>query len=550
MIESLSIRNLGVIAQAELTFESGFNALTGETGAGKTMVLSALNLLLGGRADSSVIRAGESSLSVSGTWRIQSDSLKRDLEELGAAIDDGELIVTRTVSSDGRSKAILGGTPVPIATLADLAERLVAVHGQSDQQRLRSLAAQRDALDEYGQLQDQVLAYQQAFAQFRELKARHERLQSSTGQDRARVEELTSLLATYERLNPQPGEIAELGQLIDRLSNVDSLRVAATMAHEALSPEDSIGAIQALGIARKSLESSSDPELQGLGKRLAEIGDLTRELSVELSSYLLDLELDPKQLEVALERRAELLAFERRNGELETFIAQVPSFQAELLDLDSSDEQLEKLEIQLEASLSQLAGLANQLTEARRQAAARLGSEVTAELAELAMSGSKLVVEVQKVGEYENSGQDRVEFMLAAFDGANLRPISKAASGGELSRIMLALELVLSKDKTLPTMIFDEVDAGVGGQTAVELGRRLARVAQGTQVLVITHLAQVAAFSTNQIRVLKNTQGSITHSSVLPLQGEERVRELARMLSGAPDSEVAIAHARELLAAN
>lgn len=550
MIESLSIRNLGVIAQAELNFESGFNALTGETGAGKTMVLSALNLLLGGRADSSVIRTGESSLSVSGTWRIQSDSLKRDLEELGAAIDDGELIVTRTVSSDGRSKAILGGTPVPIATLADLAERLVAVHGQSDQQRLRSLAAQRDALDEYGQLQDQVLAYQQAFAQFRELKARHERLQSSTGQDRARVEELTSLLATYERLNPQPGEIAELGQLIDRLSNVDNLRVAATMAHEALSPEDSIGAIQALGIARKSLESSSDPELQGLGKRLAEIGDLTRELSVELSSYLLDLELDPKQLEVALERRAELLAFERRNGELETFIAQVPSYQAELLDLDSSDEQLEKLEIQLEASLSQLAGLANQLTEARHQAAARLGSEVTAELAELAMSGSKLVVEVQNVGEYETSGQDRVEFMLAAFDGANLRPISKAASGGELSRIMLALELVLSKDKTLPTMIFDEVDAGVGGQTAVELGRRLARVAKGTQVLVITHLAQVAAFSTNQIRVLKNTQGSITHSSVLPLQGEERVRELARMLSGAPDSEVAIAHARELLAAN
>ncbi|MEY4994175.1 MAG: repair protein RecN [Actinomycetota bacterium] len=550
MIESLSIRNLGVIAQAELNFESGFNALTGETGAGKTMVLSALNLLLGGRADSSVIRTGESSLSVSGTWRIHSDSLKRDLEELGAAIDDGELIVTRTVSSDGRSKAILGGTPVPIATLADLAERLVAVHGQSDQQRLRSLAAQRDALDEYGQLQDQVLAYQQAFAQFRELKARHERLQSSTGQDRARVEELTSLLATYERLNPQPGEIAELGQLIDRLSNVDNLRVAATTAHEALSPEDSIGAIQALGIARKSLESSSDPELQGLGKRLAEIGDLTRELSVELSSYLLDLELDPHQLEAALERRAELLAFERRNGELETFIAQVPSFQAELLDLDSSDEQLEKLEIQLEASLSQLAGLANQLTEARRQAAARLGSEVTAELAELAMSGSKLVVEVQKVGEYENSGQDRVEFMLAAFDGANLRPISKAASGGELSRIMLALELVLSKDKTLPTMIFDEVDAGVGGQTAVELGRRLARVAQGTQVLVITHLAQVAAFSTNQIRVLKNTQGSITHSSVLPLQGEERVRELARMLSGAPDSDVAIAHARELLAAS
>lgn len=550
MIESLSIRNLGVIAQAELSFESGFNALTGETGAGKTMVLSALNLLLGGRADSAVIRAGESALSVTGTWRIESPELRLMLEELGASVEDGELIVTRTVSSDGRSKAILGGTPVPISTLADLAEQLVAVHGQSDQQRLRSLSAQRDALDEYGQLAPLVLAYQGAYAQYRDLKARHERMLSSTGQDRARVDELTGLLATFAKLDPQPGEIAALGELIDRLSDVDNLRIAAMTAHEALSPEDSIGALQALGIARKSLESSSDPVLQGLGKRLHEIADLTRDLSVELSAYLMDLELDPKQLEVSLERRAELLAFERRNGDLDTFIEKVPALQAELLDLDSSDEQLEKLEMHLEAALSQLAGLARELTSARTAAAERLSAEVSAELAELAMVGSKLVVQVQPLGDFENSGQDRVEFMLAAFDGANLRPIAKAASGGELSRIMLALELVLSKGKTLPTMIFDEVDAGVGGQTAVELGRRLARVAKNTQVLVITHLAQVAAFSSNQIRVLKNTQGSITHSSVLPLQGEERVRELARMLSGSPDSEIAIAHARELLLSN
>ena len=550
MIESLSIRNLGVIAQAELNFKSGLNALTGETGAGKTMVLSALNLLLGGRSDTAVIRTGENSLSVTGTWRIDSGSLRRDLEELGASIEDGELIVTRTVTSDGRSKAILGGTPVPISTLAELAERLVAVHGQSDQQRLRSLSAQRDALDEYGQLQGEIAAYRQAYTNYRELQSRHQRMISASGQDRLRVEELTSLLATFEKLNPQPGEIAELGLVIDRLSNVDNLRLAATMAHEALSPEDSIGAIQALGIARKSLESSSDPVLQELGKRLSELGDLTRDLSLELSSYILDLDLDPKQLETALERRAELLAFERRNGDLEDFISKVPTLQAELMDLDSSDEQLEKLEMQLEAALSQLAGMANGLSQARTLAAERLGAEVTAELSELAMVGSKLVVQVQQLAEFETSGQDRVEFMLAAFDGANLRPISKAASGGELSRIMLALELVLSKGKTLPTMIFDEVDAGVGGQTAVELGRRLSRVAQSTQVLVITHLAQVAAFSSNQIRVLKNTQGSITHSSVLPLQGEERVRELARMLSGAPDSDVAIAHARELLASN
>ena len=237
-------------------------------------------------------------------------------------------------------------------------------------------------------------------------------------------------------------------------------------------------------------------------------------------------------------------------GDLESFLENLPRMQAELLDLDSSDDQLEKLAIQLEASLSQLSAAAKSLSAARLSAATRLSDAVTAELAELAMSSSRLQVQVTSIGEFEASGADRVEFMLSAFDGANLRPIAKAASGGELSRIMLALELVLSKGKELPTMIFDEVDAGVGGQTAVELGRRLAQLATGTQVLVITHLAQVAAFAGNQIRVLKNTQGSITHSSVLPLSGEERVRELARMLSGAPDSDIAIAHARELLAAN
>ncbi|MEN9872732.1 MAG: repair protein RecN [Actinomycetota bacterium] len=550
MIESISIRNLGVIAQAELSLAPGFNALTGETGAGKTMVLSALNLLLGGRADTAVIRAGEDSLSVSGTWVIRNPLLKEELENLGAQLDGGELIITRTVNSDGRSRAILGGTPVPISTLSELAERLVAVHGQSDQQRLRSVSAQRDALDDYGKLNAHLDAYRQAHTTYQELQARYERMKSASGQDRARVEELTALLSTFERLSPVKGEIAELGHQIERLSNVDNLRIAASTAHEAISPEDSVGALQALGIARKSLDSTSDPKLQEIASQLSDLTSLARDISVELSSYLLDLEIDPQQLEANLERRAELVAFERRNGELDAFIDGVPKLQAELLDLDSSDEQLEKLEVQLEASLSQLAAAAKSLSEARREAAQRLGHEVTTELAELAMVGSRLVVQVTDLGEFEASGSDRVEFMLAAFDGANLRPISKAASGGELSRIMLALELVLAKDKTLPTMIFDEVDAGVGGQTASELGRRLARVAANTQVLVITHLAQVAAFASNQIRVLKNTQGSITHSSVLPLSGEERVRELARMLSGAPDSDVAIAHAKELLASS
>lgn len=550
MIESLSIRNLGVIAQAELNFETGFNALTGETGAGKTMVLTALNLLLGGRADSSLIRTGEDSLVVTGTWRVAQPELRSELLELGASLDEDSLIVTRTVAADGRSRAILGGTAVPVSTLSDFAERLVAVHGQADQQRLRSLAAQREALDEYGSHSAELEAYRVAFESYKELKARFERLNSATGQNQARVDELKATLDVFEKLNPQPGEIEELGLLIEKLSNVEHLRIAASSAHEALSPDDGIGAVQSLGIARKALESTNDPELISMAQKLGELTSSARDLSVELSSYLLDLDLDPRQLDQYLERRAELISFERRFGDLESFLENLPRMQAELLDLDSSDDQLEKLAIQLEASLSQLSAAAKSLSAARLSAATRLSDAVTAELAELAMSSSRLQVQVTSLGEFEASGADRVEFMLSAFDGANLRPIAKAASGGELSRIMLALELVLSKGKELPTMIFDEVDAGVGGQTAVELGRRLAQLATGTQVLVITHLAQVAAFAGNQIRVLKNTQGSITHSSVLPLSGEERVRELARMLSGAPDSDIAIAHARELLAAN
>lgn len=551
MIESISIRNLGVISHAELDFRSGFSALTGETGAGKTMVLTALNLLMGGRADSSAIRSGESQLQVSGTWRLSDTALVSELDEMGADVSDSRLVVSRSLTSDGRSKALLGGLSVPISTLAGYAERLVAVHGQSDQLRLRSPGAQRQALDAFGSYEAELNAYVLAYRNFKDLESRLERMRSAGQADAARIAMLREQVSAVAALNLQPAELDEISQRIERLSNVESLRVSASLAHDALSSEADLDALTAIGVSRKALESSSDPVLVDLASRLREVGQLTQDIASELSSFLHDLDADPAQLETLLDRRAEIIALERRYGRTaQELVDSLPQLNAELLDLDSSDDQIEKLEIQSEAALSQLAAAAKALTAKRQDAASSLGAAVTQELAALAMSGSRLLVQVAELGDFDASGADRVEFLLAAFSGAEPRSLSKGASGGELSRIMLAIELVLAGPNATPTMIFDEVDAGVGGHAAVELGRRLSQLSKTTQVLVVTHLAQVAAFADVQIRVQKNSDGSVTESQVTEVTGLQRESELARMLSGNPDSQVALEHARELLQSN
>ncbi len=548
MIESISIRNLGVISEAELEFGQGFTALTGETGAGKTMVLTALNLLLGGRADSGSIRTGETQLQVSGTWVVTNPELKAELLELGADLEDSRLIVSRTLSSDGRSKALLGGISVPISTLSQFAERLVAVHGQSDQLRLKSPAAQREALDAFGNYSAELASYSSAYRSYRDLEARLERMRSAGAADQARISILREQIYSIESLNIQPEELEDISARIERLSNVESLRVSATLAHDALSSDGELDALIALGVSRKALESSSDPVLSELAGRLRELGNLTQEVASDLASYLHDLDADPAQLDVLMERRAAIISLERKYGRTAQELSDsLPQLQSELLDLDSSDEQVEKLEMQLEASLSQLGQAARALTAARTKAAVELAESVTAELGQLAMGGSRLIIQVAELADYEASGNDRVEFLLAAFSGAEPRALSKGASGGELSRIMLAIELVLAGPTATPTMIFDEVDAGVGGQAAVELGRRLSKLSQSTQVLVVTHLAQVAAFAGTQIRVMKNSDGSVTESQVSVLGENDREIELARMLSGNSDSAVALEHARELL---
>lgn len=550
MIESISLRGIGVISSAQLELGAGFTALTGETGAGKTMVLTALGLLLGDRADSSAVRRGEPQLYVEGRVLTRDEGLVARLEELGSDVSGGEILINRSVSADGRSRAAIGGASVPISTLSEIADQLVAVHGQAEQVRLRSTSLQRQALDAFAgnELTEALTTYQALYRQYRELESRLERMQSASESDAQRLAMLRAKADELSAAEIGSGELAELDEKINRLSNVEGLREVAQTAHQLLASEEGEAAVSLLSQARKLLDSASDSKLNSMAQLAAESSAIASELATELASFLTEIEADPELLQQLMGRKAELVGLERKYGATtDELLAELPRIQSEILDLDSSDEQLEKLEMQLEALLGQLGKSAGELTSLRTSAAARLSEEVGRELAGLAMAGSSLVVKISDLPDFETTGRDRVEFLLAAHPGAEPRPLGKGASGGELSRIMLAIELVLASGQQLPTMIFDEVDAGVGGAAAVELGRRLKELARSTQVIVVTHLPQVAAFADRQISVLKDSLGEITVSSVRHLTGPERERELARMLSGSPDSEVALSHARELL---
>ncbi len=555
MIEEILIRDLGVISEAKLEFGPGLTVLTGETGAGKTMVLNALGLLLGERSDSSAIRKGQEQAFVEGRWLLADSALTR-IRELGIELEDAELLVNRSVSAEGRSRAALSGKSVPVGILSEIGEQLVVVHGQSDQIRLRSAAAQREALDQFaGEDLSKVMTeytsvyanWKQAASRLSEITTQLEARSREADQIRSAVEELTNL-------DPKPGEDVELAEKASKLTHLEELRIAATAAHNQLSSEgfdDSSDAITLIGKARRSLEAVSehDPELASLAQQLKEIGFSLNETSASISGYLASLDSEGGQeLERVQQRRADLTSAMRKYGPtLEEVISYFENSGARLLELDSSDKEIQELTA-LEQSLGkQATSLAKTITELRTKAASALAKSVTGELAALAMTGASLEVTVSQGSELGATGADQVAILLSAYPGAEPRPLGKGASGGELSRIMLAIEVVLAGSELAPTFIFDEVDAGVGGAAATEVGKRLATLAQNAQVIVVTHLPQVAAFATRHLRVLKSVSDQYTSTDVVRLEGEAVVEELARMLSGLSESESGKTHAKELL---
>src|ERR1700722_10713466 len=566
MLEEVRITGLGVINDALLELSPGFTALTGETGAGKTMVVTGLGLLFGGRADPTRVRPGEQRASVEG--RLRTDprgKVAQQVEESGGELDeDGTLVLTRTVSAEGRSRAFAGGRSVQVSLLTYLADDLVAVHGQSDQQQLLKPGRQRESLDKFaGAVLAEVLAdYQRAYNGHRKA---HAELTEITTQARARAaqaEELRAGLTEIEKLNPVAGEAAALRAEEDRLGNADALHAAATIAHEALLGDPTAGndgadAVTLLGQARRALEAvrRHDPEIDGVAGRLSEAAYLISEVAGELASYVQSVDADPARLASVQERRAALSRIIRLYGpggvsahingapapidpgdwvksddddaqpapepdEIDVVLDWARRAAGRVGELDNDDERIAALtaeEAELAAHVTELAG---RLTQLRTEAGERFAADVTAELTALAMPHARISVVLTPLDEPGPHGLDDVVIRLASNPGAPALPLHKGASGGELSRVMLAIEVVFAGADPVPTFVFDEVDAGVGGKAAVEIGRRLAKLARLAQVIVVTHLPQVAAFADNHLVVAKSEDGSITSTSVVRLDHE------------------------------
>ena len=558
MISDITITNLGVISEARLPLGPGLTVVTGETGAGKTMVVTALGLLLGDRADSARVRQGSSATWVEGRFTIASDSPVRErVADIGAALDDDELIVAREVLQEGRSRAVIGGRNAPVATLSDIAEHLVVIHGQSDQIRLKSESAQREALDRFAgaPLVELSGRYEEAYQKYRELEKRLHLLQTESQARAAEAASLREALGDIESVRPEPGEDVRLTETIARLTNTEDLRAAALHAKNALASDSlAIEVRDAEGLIDEALKALErvvgvDATLEPIRQTLAEASYQVAEVSTSLAGYLAGLEGDGGlSLEASHERLASLNQLLRRYGPTLDDVLELERTGSErLLELDRDGDTVEVLSAQADAALALAHQLADELSSLRKSAAETLGAAVTAELSALAMATASFHVRVTPTDTLSVHGRDQVALLLAAHPGAEPLPLGKGASGGELSRVMLALEVVIAGSDPVPTFVFDEVDAGVGGASALEIGRRLDVLAQTSQVIVVTHLAQVAAFANNHLRVVKDTDGHVTTSSVQVLKGEERVTELARMLGGMADSQTALSHARELI---
>jgi len=563
VLAEIAISNLGVIRHASAELAPGLTVLTGETGAGKTMVVTGLRLLTGGRADASRVRTGaqeavvEGALSIADLPESTLSAVHAIAEGAGAGPDEnGEYVVSRAVKATGRSSAHLGGRKVPAATLGDLAGHLLTIHGQNDQLRLLAPEQQLAALDRFDPAIAQKLSsYRDVYVQWREaskdLKDRTEkRLELAQEMDRLRfaIEEIDAVA-------PVDGEDADLVATINRLQDVDALREAAQTALVAIDGAEAVGGYSAeaeeaasdlVGRAQAALVGASDEELRELGVRLGEVAGVLADVSAELGSFTADLPTDPDELERLLQRQQELKGLTRKYApDIAGVLAWREKAGKRLSKIDTSEEAIDELKRRVADLEAELKKRAAALTKARNKAAKNLGEAVTEELHGLAMPKAQLRVELAEA-KFGRDGADAVEITLAPNSALEPKPLATSASGGELSRVMLALEVILSESSAGGTLVFDEVDAGVGGRAAVEIGRRLARLALRHQVIVVTHLPQVAAYANTHLHVSKDVGDEAVTSGVGNLTDEQRIEELARMMAGLDDSDTGRAHAAEL----
>ncbi|MPY80977.1 MAG: DNA repair protein RecN [Actinophytocola sp.] len=573
VLAEMRIQGLGVIDDALLELHPGLTVVTGETGAGKTMVVTGLHLLSGGRSDASRVRNGAKKAVVEGRFALAKvPSAAEMIEESGGEVDeDGSVIALRSVGKDGRSRAHLGGRSVPAGALGQLSDQLIAVHGQNDQLRLMRTAEQRAVIDRFAgdAVATPLAGYRRVRAEWQDVVRELTERTSRSRELAQQADMLRHGLDEIEAVAPESAEDTALVEQIKRLSEVDELRTAAGAAQAAVSgaddgDPDQPGALGLVSEARQRIAAAEDPALTELDSRLEQAAVLLADVGSELGGYLDGLDADPATLDKALARQAELKQLTRKYAaDVDGVLTWAEQARQQLSGMDTSEEALAELARRRDALAAELAGHAAAVSRARGEAATELATSITGELAGLAMAQAEVDVVVRPMtADADDSaalivdgqrlhagpdGVDEVELLLRAHPGAPALPVHKGASGGELSRVMLAIEVIIAGADTVPTLVFDEVDAGVGGRAAVEIGRRLARLARTHQVMVVTHLPQVAAYADQHLVVDKGTDGGVTRSDVRTLGDEERVVELARMLAGMDGTETGRAHAEELL---
>lgn len=585
MLEELEIHDLGPIHRALLTPAGGMTAITGETGAGKSMLLSAIRLISGGPASSGLVSPGASEAWAQGVFAVDDrGGVAQEARDAGAVLEDGELYLSRTVPVSGRSRAVLNGKSAPRSVLESLASQLVTIHGQTDQLRIAAASRQREFLDMVAGDDDLLARYRHSWDALRDLDDRLERLRHQESSARQRADYLRESIQRINRADPQPGEDEELKGRRARIENAADIAQGVSRALAALDASQvdvDADSSSASDLLNQAISSLRDIRVDG---DFGELADRLESLNADLSDIVFSLsrELDGEEsvedLDAINARIHELGELTRRWGPtLQDVIAWRDKATFEVEDLDASPEKVAQLQDEREAAFDRALQDAGALSEARRAAAQSLAATVTDELSSLAMAGARLDIRVTDRGEeavpvsdsageastwpLDANGRDDIEFLFTPFPGSPQLPMGKSASGGELSRLMLALELAAAdrRSSAAPageggpmTFIFDEVDAGVGGKAAVELGRRLARLARTSQVIVVTHLAQVASWADAQFVVTKGAsdggQSAVT-TTVAEVRGDARAHEIARMLSGS-ESEASLDHARELLASS
>ena len=557
-LEEISIRSLGVIESSNIEFKPGLTVLTGETGAGKTMVLTALGLVLGSKSDSDLVRQGQERAIVTGKFAVPKD-LAAQIIDAGGEVEEESVVISRTVSTAGKSRVLVGGVVSSAAAVSSFASSLVEIHAQSSSSKLTKPGVARELLDRFAGID--LTAYQQTFDQYQQILRRINDLKEQLSQADRQIAELSKLADEFAKLNPKSGELVEIEDEIAKLGSVEVLNQAVSAALNLFENEDH-SAVNMLQQIRKNLDqvNGKDKQLDAITERYTESLLNLQDISSDLNSYLSQLEADPNRFEKLQDRKASLNSLLKRYGKgsdkeaaFEQLLIDGKSAKERIADLSGGDQRVAELQKEADSLFKQLQEQGLALSKLRKVKGENLSSQVTDEVRSLSMPNASFVIE-QTIGDVKNSksftsnGIDEISILFSAHSGGTALALNKVASGGELSRVMLALEVVIAEAEPIGTYIFDEVDAGVGGKAAVEVGRRLSKLSKSAQVIVITHLAQVAAWADNHLVVKKSENGLVTQSDVIEVSANERKIEIARMLSGQEDSQTAQEHAGELLA--